>query len=79
MLDKSGLQLVELITCNIYAVQQDTQSVSMSEFCSALMLARHVSDLIGPSSEAFYKLYLQIWYVLRLDVSSSTRRAKNKC
>ena len=32
---------------------------------SALMLARHVSDLTGPSSGAFYKLYLQtfgIWY-----------------
>ena len=39
-------------SCNIYAVQQDTQSVLMSEFYSALMLARHVSDLIGPSSGA---------------------------
>ena len=38
---------------NIYAVQQDTQSVSMSEFYSAFMLARHVSDLIGQSSGAF--------------------------
>ena len=28
------------------------------------MFARHVSDLIGPSSGAFYKLYLQIWYVV---------------
>ena len=29
------------------------------------MLARHVSDLIGPSSGAFvYKLYVQIWYVV---------------
>ena len=37
----------------LYAVQQDTQSVSMSEFYSALMLARHVSDLICPSSGAF--------------------------
>ena len=28
------------------------------------MLARHVSDLTGPSSGAFfYKLYVQIWYV----------------
>ena len=26
----------------------------MSEFYSALMLARHVSDLIGPSSGAFF-------------------------
>ena len=27
------------------------------------MLVEHVSDLTGPSSGAFYKLYLQIWYV----------------
>ena len=39
--------------CFIYAVQQDTQSVSMSEFYSSRMLARHVSDLTGPSSGAF--------------------------
>ena len=31
---------------------------------SSSMLARHVSDLIGPSSGAFYKLHFQIWYVL---------------
>ena len=38
------------------------------------MLARHVSDLTGPSSGTFfYKLYVQIWYVLirvLLDTSS---------
>ena len=38
------------------------------------MLARHVSDLTGPSSGAFvYKLYVQIWYVVvrvLLDMSS---------
>ena len=34
------------------------------EFYSSHMLARHVSDLTGPSSGTFYKLYLQIWYVL---------------
>ena len=28
----------------------------MSKFYSALMLARHVSDLIGPSSGAFLQL-----------------------
>ena len=39
---------------NIYAVQQDTRSVLTSEFYSALMLARHVSDLTGPSSGAFF-------------------------
>ena len=31
---------------NIYAVQQDTQSVLMSEFIQHCLLARHVSDLI---------------------------------
>ena len=48
----------------IYAVQQDTQSVSMSEFYSALMLARHVSDLIDPSSGAFLQTafsYFGMW------------------
>ena len=46
----------------------------MIEFYSALMLARHVSDLTGPSSGAFVnKLYVQIWYVVirvLLDTSS---------
>ena len=38
------------------------------------MLARHVSDLIGPSSGAFYKLYLQIWYVvIRVLLDTSSR------
>ena len=31
-------------SCNIYAVQQDTKVFLMSEFCSARMLPRHVSD-----------------------------------
>ena len=34
------------------------------------MLARHVSDLTG----AFYKLYLQIWYVVLLCVLLDTSR-----
>ena len=38
------------------------------------MLARHVSDLTGPSTGAFYKLYLQIWYVvLRVLLDTSGR------
>ena len=46
----------------------------MSEFYSALMLTRHVSHLTGPSSEAFYKLYLQIWYVvIRVLLDTSSR------
>ena len=39
---------------------------------SSRMLARHVSDLAGPSSGAFYKLYLQIWYVVLLCVLLDT-------
>ena len=53
------------LSTNIYAVQQDTRSVSMSEFYSALMLARHVSDLIGPSSGAFCTSCIRrLWYVV---------------
>ena len=44
---------------NIHAVQQHTQSVSMSKFYSALMFARHVSGLIGPSSGAFCTSYIR--------------------
>ena len=44
--------------CNIYAVQQDTQSFFNDWDYSSHMLARHVSDHTGPSSGAFYKLYL---------------------
>ena len=46
----------------------------MSEFYSALMLARHVPDLTGPSAGAFYKLYVQIWYVaIRVLLDTSSR------
>ena len=49
----------------------------MSEFYSALKLARHVSDLIGSSSGAFFffnKLYSQIWYVvIRVILNTSSR------
>ena len=49
---------------NICAVQQDIQSVLMREF-SALMLAPHVSDLIGPSSGAFCTSCIRrLWHVL---------------
>ena len=60
--------------CNIYAVQQDTQSVLHEWVYSSRMLARHVLDLTGPSSGAFYKLYLQIWYVvIRVLLDTSSR------
>ena len=39
---------------NVHTFQQDTQSVLMIEFYSSHMLARHVSDLTGPSSGAFF-------------------------
>ena len=53
------------ISNNIYAVQQDTQSVLMSEFYSSHTLARHVSDLTGPSSGAFCTSCIRrfgMWY-----------------
>ena len=57
----------------IYAVQQDIQSFLMIEFIHH-MLPRHVSDLTGPSSGAFYKLYVQIWYVvIRILLDTSSR------
>ena len=37
-------------SCNIYAVQQDTQSFLMIEFYSPRMLARHVSDVTAVGS-----------------------------
>ena len=47
----------------------------MIEFYSSHMLARHVSDLTGPSSGAFiYKLYVQIRYVvIRVLLDTSSR------
>ena len=39
---------------NVYAVQQDTQSFLMIEYYSSHILVRHVSDLTGPSSGAFF-------------------------
>ena len=44
---------------HIHAVQQDTQSVLMSEFYSARMLARHVSDLTDPSSGVFLTSFIR--------------------
>ena len=35
------------------------------------VLARHVSDLTGPSSGVFYKLYMQIFYVVILCILKS--------
>ena len=45
----------------------------MSEFYSALMLARHVSDLTGPSSGAFCTSCIcRLWYVVLLCVLLDT-------
>ena len=38
------------------------------------MLARHVSDLTGSSLGAFYKLYLQIWYVVIRELLGTSSR-----
>ena len=47
--------------------------VLMSEFYSALMLARHVSDLTGPSSGAFCTSCIRrLWYVVLLCVLLDT-------
>ena len=60
-------------SCNIYAVQQDTQSVAMSKFiqhlCSSTCFEPHWSIF----RSVFYKLCVQIWYVVTrvlLDTSS---------
>ena len=47
----------------------------MIEFYSSHILARHVSDLTGPSSVAFvYKLYVHICYVvIRVLLDTSNR------
>ena len=47
--------------------------ILMSEFYSALMLARHVLDLIGPSSGAFCtRCIRRLWYVVLLCVLLDT-------
>ena len=47
--------------------------VLMSEFYSALKLARHISDLIGPSSGAFCTSCIRrLWYVVLLCVLLDT-------
>ena len=58
---------------NIYALQQDTQSVLMSKFIQQLAL--HVSDLIGPSSGAFCTNCIgRLWYVvIRVLLDTSSR------
>ena len=60
---------------DIYAVQQDTQCCLISKFYSTLMLARHVPDLIGPSSGAFYTSCIcRLWYVvIRVLLDTSSR------
>ena len=60
---------------NIYAVQQDTQSVFNEWVYSALMLALHVSDLTGLSSGAFCTSCIRtLWYVvIRVLLDTSSR------
>ena len=62
-------------SCNIYAVQQDTQTVLMSEFIQHFLLAWNISDLIGPSSGAFCTSCMcRLWYVvIRVLLDTSSR------
>ena len=61
--------------CNIHAVQQDTQCVSVSKSHSSRMLALHVSDPTGPSSGAFCTSCIRrLWYVvIRVLLDTSSR------
>ena len=63
-------------SCNKYAVQQDTHEVIlMSKFIQHSLLARHVSDLIGPSSGAFCTSCIRrLWcVVIRVLLDTSSR------
>ena len=68
-------------SCNMYAVQKDTQSVFNEWVYSALMLALHVSELTGPSSGAFvYKqnfVYLVGLHVYRVSQGECARLREN--
>ena len=59
----------------IYMQSNKIHTVFFNEWVySSRMLARHVLDLTGPSSGAFYKLYLQILYVvIRVLLDTSSR------
>ena len=62
-------------SCNIYAVQQDTQRFLMIEYSS------HVSSTcFGPHRSIFgsvlYKLYVQIWYVVICVLPDTSSRYK---
>ena len=67
-------------SCNIYTVQQDTQSFLMIDFYSSRMLARHISDLTGPSSGAFLQAVCADWYVvMRVLLDTSSRYEVTLC
>ena len=55
--------------------QQETQCGLTSKFYSALMLALHVSDLIGPSSRAFCTSCIRrlLYVVIRVLLDTSSR------
>ena len=67
----------------LYAVQQDTQSFLLIEFYSSHMLARHVSDLTGPSSGVFFtSFFLQLrndWTCRAIRVLPHTKSAHTAC
>jgi hypothetical protein len=47
-------------SCSVYVVQLDTQCSYMIEFIHNIYQLYNVSDLIGPSSGASFKLYERI-------------------
>ena len=57
-------------SCNIYAVQQDTQSVLFITYVSSTCFGPHRSII----RSVLCKLYLQIWYVvIRVLLDTSSR------
>jgi hypothetical protein len=77
---------MQIYTCIIIYMQSNKihNVVLMSKFYSALMLARHVSDLIGPSSGAFCTSCIRrLWYVVLLcvllDTSSRYKTVGRTC
>jgi hypothetical protein len=52
--------IVRVSSCNVYAVQLDTQYSYTVEFYSQINLLHNVSDLMGPSSGAS-NLRVRIW------------------
>ena len=75
---KIGTQETRKESIKVYIYMQSNKIhnvILMSKFYSALKLARHVSDLIGPSSGAFCTSCIRrLWYVvIRVLLDTSSR------